>query len=159
MGMIWVGYRRKEDAARHILEDADRTEELLESDDEETSVDLDKAWHGLHWLLTGSAEPTGDVTSDAIFGGEPTGEDLGYGPGRLLSAEGVGAVAARLQVVEPHALRARLDPAAMEEAGVYPSIWDEDDVFDTYLVPAFERLRAFYSAAADSGDCVIQTIC
>lgn len=159
MGMIWVAYRRSADAAREFLEDADSMDELLESDDDETSVDLDKAWHGIHWLLTGSAEPTAEVASEAIFGGEPIGEDLGYGPGRLLSAAGVGAVAARLRELEPDTLRARMDPAAMEDAGIYPLIWDEDDVFDTYLAPAFENLRAFYSTAAQSGEAVIQTIC
>lgn len=28
-------------------------------------------WHGLHWVLTGSAEPTADVTSSALLGGRP----------------------------------------------------------------------------------------
>lgn len=159
MGMIWVGYRRSEGAARQILEDADRMDELVESDDDETSIDLDKAWHGVHWLLTGSSEPTVDLASEAIFGGEPLGEDRGYGPARLLSPEGVMAVAARLRELEPETLRARMDSSAMEDADVYPSIWDEEDVFDTYLAPAFENLRTFYSAAAQDGESVIQIIC
>ena len=159
MGMIWVGYRREEEAARRILEDADLVDELLESDDDVTSVDLDKAWHGIHWLLTGSAGPGTEVVSSAIFGGEPLGEDLGYGPGRLLSAQSVAAVAAALQGLEPSALRQRMNPPAMDDAGVYPAIWHETDVFDTYLAPAFDRLRTFYSAAARSGEAVIQTVC
>ncbi len=157
--MIWVGYRMSEDVARHVLEDADRMDELLESDDDLTSVDLDKAWHGIHWLLTGETDPSTGVVSSAIFGGEPLGEDLGYGPGRLLSAEDVAAVAAALQDLEPDALRTRMDPSAMDDAGVYPSIWDEPDVFDSYLAPAFANLRTFYSAAAQSGEAVIQTLC
>ena len=52
-----------------------------------------------------------------------------------------------------------MDAVAMDEAGLYPSIWDEEDLFDTYLGPAYERLRAFYSAAAGSGEAVIQTVC
>ncbi len=159
MGMIWVAYRRTEEAARHILEDADRVDELLESDDDVTSVDLDKAWHGIHWLLTGSADPTTDVVSSAIFGGEPLGEDIGYGPGRLLSIEGVGAVAAALRELDAEALRGRMNPSAMDAVGIYPQIWDEADVFDTYLAPAFDNLRAFYTAAATSGEAVIQTLC
>jgi hypothetical protein len=159
MGMIWVGYRRSADVARDILEDEDSFEELLESDDDEASVDLDKAWHGIHWLLTGSAAPTDDVASDAIFGGEPVGEDLGYGPPRLLPAERVSELSERLTELGTDALRVRMDPGAMEDAGVYPSIWDEDDVFDTYLMPAFESLRTFYAAAALARESVIQTIC
>lgn len=47
----------------------------------------------------------------------------------------------------------------MDDAGIYPQIWDEADVFDTYLVPAFDNLRAFYAAAARAGEAVIQTLC
>jgi hypothetical protein len=43
-----VGYRRDATTARELLEDSERLDELLDSDDDETSVDLDKAWHGLH---------------------------------------------------------------------------------------------------------------
>src|SRR3569832_1383456 len=100
MGMIWVGYRRDAAVARQLLEDPEQFGELLESDDEETSVDLDKAWHGIHWLLTGSADPTAETLSDAILGGEGIGEDLGYGPGRLLAAARVGAVAEALDGID-----------------------------------------------------------
>jgi hypothetical protein len=159
MGMIWVGYRRDAGTARHLLEDPDRLEELLESDDDVTSVDLDKAWHGLHWLLTGSDGPSTGPLSDAIFGGEAIGEDLGYGPGRLVSPEHVRSIAVGLREIGVDTLRTRMNAPAMIAAEIYPVIWDEDDVFDTYLVPAFENLRDFYSAAADREQAVIQTIC
>lgn len=158
MGMIWVGYRRSDSAARQLLEDEKKVSELLASAGDAMSVDLDKAWQGLHWLLTTSSGPTDDQVSDAVFGGEEVGGDLGYGPGRLLSAQGVKAVDARLRDVQPETLRARMDPAAMEIADIYPPIWDEEDVFDTYLAPAFEDLCAFYSAAAAAGESVIQTV-
>lgn len=159
MGMSWVAYRRDDADARAVLEDADRLDELLEAEDDARSVDLDKAWHGIHWLLTGSVDPTLDAVSGAVLGGEPLGEDLGYGPPRLLSAADVSAVAAAMHEVAPDVLRARMDGPAMEAAGVYPSIWDEPDVFETYLAPAFESLREFYAAAADAGEAVIQVIC
>jgi hypothetical protein len=159
MGMIWVGYRRNATIARQLLEDPGRLEELIESNDGATSVDLDKAWHGLHWLLTGNADPTAAPLSEAIFGGESLGEDLGYGPGRLLSAARVAAVANALAQIDLDSLRDRMDPSAMDAAKVYPSIWGEDDVFDTYLAPAFEGLRAFYSAAVAANEAIIQTIC
>ena len=159
MGMIWVAYRRDHSVVDGLLKDPDQVDELLESDDDETSVDIDKAWHGIHWLLTGSGEPTADAKSDVIFGGEPFGEDLGYGPARMLSAEGVGRVAKVLGNLDTDSLRERLDPAAMQRAGIYPEIWDEDDVLDEYLLPAVRQLRSFYDAAAKSGEAVIQTLC
>ncbi|MGC5585414.1 DUF1877 family protein [Ornithinimicrobium sp. W1665] len=45
------------------------------------------AWHGIHWLLTGSQDSTDDVTCEVIFGGEPVGDDLGHGPARLLDPQ------------------------------------------------------------------------
>ncbi|MFN8192692.1 MAG: YfbM family protein [Nocardioidaceae bacterium] len=157
--MIWVAYRRNPETARQFLEDPDLLDELLESDDDRTSVDLDKAWHGIHWLLTGSDGPTATVISEAIFGGEPVGDDLGYGPGRLMTSDRVLAVAAALRELPTETLRAKLDPPAMTEAGIYPRVWEEPDVFDSYLAPAFEKLRAFYASAAEAREAVIQTIC
>lgn len=89
MGMIWVGYRRDEAAARELLEDPDGIDELLESDDDVASV----------------------------------------------------------------------DPAAMMQEQIYPTIWLESDIFDGYLLPAFQRLRTFYAAAAAADEAVIQTLC
>lgn len=159
MGMVWVAYRREPGEARRSLEDPELLEELLDSDDDVTSVDLDKAWHGIHWLLTGSAEPTLDVVSAAIFGGDPVGEDVGYGPGRLMDPGDVSAVAAVLSELDIPGLREHVDPAAMDEAGIYPRIWDEEDVFDTYLVPNLVSLRDFYRSAAQANQAVIQTLC
>jgi hypothetical protein len=157
--MIWVGYRRSADEAAELVQTADGIDTLLESDDDETSLDLDKAWHGIHWLLTGSQDSTDDVTSEVIFGGEPVGEDLGYGPARLLEPEGVRAVASALQALPADELRRRVDLKAMSTAELYPDIWDEADVFDSYLGPAYDRLCAFYVKAAQDGQTVIQAIC
>jgi len=159
VGMIWVAYRRRPDTARQFLEDPDLLDDPLESDDDQTSVDLDKAWHGIHWLLSGSEGPTAAVVSEAIFGGDPIGEDLGYGPGRLLSADAVATVAAALHELPSDVLRPRMDSFAMTAAGIYPMIWDEPDVFDTYLAPAYDNLRAFYASAAAAQEAVVQTIC
>lgn len=160
MGMVWVGYRREESEAKELLEEPEGVDELLESDDDDTSVDLDKAWHGLHWLLTTSVDTVpGDPLSDVIFGGEGVGEDLGYGPPRLLRAARVQVVADALARVDRASLRARMDSEAMEAAEVYPMIWDEDDVFDSYLGPAYDSLRDFYAAAAGANEAVIQTLC
>jgi hypothetical protein len=160
MGMIWVGYRRDADEARAILEDDDRVEDLLDSDDGTTSYDLDKAWHGIHWLLTGSAEPTGDVLSDAVLGGEEVGDDLGYGAPRLLTAGRVADVADALAGVDADVLHARFDPEAMRAAQVYPDVWDrEDDSLEGWLLGELDGLRGFYRAAATAEQAVIQTIC
>lgn len=157
--MVWAGYRRDPAEAVRLVRDPGLVDDLLESEDFGTMLDLDKGWHGIHWLLTGSAEPTEAPLSDAIFGGDAFGEDLGYGPPRLLPPERVRSVAAALEATDVESLRARMLPAAMAEAGIYPAIWDEDDIFDEYLAPSLEELRQFYAAAATAGEAVVQTLC
>ena len=61
MGVVWVGFRRDDETARETLENPEAWDDLFEGDDDdEKSVDLDKAWHGLHWLLNGSADATSE---------------------------------------------------------------------------------------------------
>ena len=156
--MTWIGYRRDPETARRIALDPELLDELLESESAQECVDLDKAWHGVHWLLTGSAEESSGPASDAILGGEPVGEDLGYGPARLLGADAVAAVAGVLQGLDLDSLSSRFDPARMQQAEVYPDIWDEHGVFEDYLRPALEDLREFYSSAAAAHEAVIQLL-
>lgn len=159
MGMIWVAHRRNRLFVDGLLKDPEQVEELLEPDDDVTSVDIDKAWHGVHRLLTGSGGPTTAAESDVIVGGEPFGEDLGFGPARLVSIEGVDRVAQVLANPDTESLQVRMDPAAMKRAEIYPAMWDEDHVLDEYLLPALQELRSFYDAAAKAGEAVIQTLC
>ena len=66
MGMGWVGYRRDQEFVQAALRDPDVLMDLLDDEDEDNSTDLDKAWHGIHWLLTGSAEPDAGVGSQVM---------------------------------------------------------------------------------------------
>lgn len=68
-------------------------------------------------------------------------------------------VADALKMLDIDTLRRRMDGRAMTNAEIYPAIWDENDVFDEYLVPAFTDLRRFYEQASTAGQAVIQTIC
>ena len=146
-------------------------------DEPELDVDVDKAWHGIHWLLTGSGDdqpptprrrglfrrraagptPSGPE-SLAVLGGEPVGADNGYGPARYLRPDEVAAVAAALQPLTPELLADRLDLASMDAEGLYPQIWDEEDVYEAYLSPIYAALRQFYLDAAARGAAVLLAI-
>lgn len=125
---------------------------LAESDD----LDLDKAWHGLHYLLTGTAWEGEFPASFLVSGGMPLGEeDVGYGPARAFAPEEVRAIADFLDGMDETALRARYVPAELAEAEIYPDvIWTRDEEAETnweYLLDAFTRSRAFVREAADRG--------
>lgn len=119
---------------------------------------LDKAWHGLHYLLTGEAEGRPLALALAITGGAEFGEEVGYGPARYVTAGEVAAVAAALAGVTPDTLRERFNPREMEARDIYPEIiWvrDEEHALE-YVLDAFADLQKFYADAAARGDAVIQ---
>jgi len=134
---------------------------LFPDDDEGTeldnALDIDKAWHGIHYLLNGTTEGGDEPYSLVILGGQEIGEDLGYGPARLLFPEQVADIAGALREMDADALEARFDPVAMEEAQIYPEqTWTRDgqEALD-YLLHYYARLTDFYEAAAARGDGVI----
>jgi hypothetical protein len=126
----------------------------------DTEVDLDKAWHGIHYLLTGSIESNGTLASKVIMGGENIGPDRGYGPAQLLNPAEVKAIAHLLEETKPDMLRMRFKPKEMTQMGVYPAvIWERDgDEALTYLLDYYKKLVAFYKLAAEKGQAVILVI-
>ena len=158
MGMIWVAYRRDRLYADALIADHELIEDLLESDDDVTSVDIDKAWHGVHWLLTGSAEPGNTIASDVIFGGQPVG-DPEEEMIQVIAEPRVARIKTYLAELDEASLRARFDPQAMIQADVYPTgIWDEPDLLEEYLLPAVQQLKEFYSTAERADEVVIVTL-
>jgi hypothetical protein len=132
---------------------------LLEETSDSRVLDIDKAWHGIHYLLAGSGEPTRDVRSLAIFGGKEVGDDLGYGPARLLSPADVKEVARVLKEESLEKLSARYDPKKMEKLQIYPEIWVREgkEAFE-YLAEYYRKLAAFYENAAASGSALLLVI-
>lgn len=162
MGMIYAARALSSVELRELRADPSLVHRLIaeQTADPRMSLDLDKAWHGIHVLLTGNH---GEVDSDdpldlAILGGTPIGEDVGFGPATLLTPGQVKAVAAALRQVPRQTMLARYDPEAFTAAQVYPAIWDEEDVLDGYLVPYLEDLLAFYRQAAVRGHAVLQML-
>ena len=43
-------------------------------------LSLEKAWHGVHYLLAGTAEPGPELRSQAVLGGVELGDDPGASP-------------------------------------------------------------------------------
>jgi hypothetical protein len=121
------------------------------------SVSIDKAWHGLHYLLCGKLEPTPGPLGQAVFGGTEIGEDQGYGPARYFSPAQVAEIAAALQSPSlERELHARFDGAAMTQLGIYPGVWEPDD--RDWLIEAFHTVRDFYAAASKAEQAVVTLI-
>lgn len=118
--------------------------------DEERCLDLDKAWSGLHFLLSGGTAKEEAKADDPILGGERIGdEDIGFGPARVLGRESVRSVAERLAATDFGAFRGLFLERVLGNEEVYPCHEDEEDF--NYLEYNFAALAAFYGRCAGSG--------
>jgi hypothetical protein len=126
----------------------------------DTEVYLDKSWHGIHYLLTGSVESNGTLASKVIMGGGDIGPDRGYGPAQLLEPADVKAIAQLLEQTTPDMLAKRFKPKEMTRADIYPGeIWARDgDEALSYVLDYYKKLVAFYKLAAERGQAVILVI-
>jgi hypothetical protein len=121
-------------------------------DGEGKAIDVDKSWHGMHYLLTRSGE-AGSPPLDFLLGGGRTvgDEDVGYGPAWVFTAAETRGIAAAVASVSDEELRARYDPSAMDAADVYPSrIWvrDGDEALD-YVMEYIAMLRGTLAEAVE----------
>lgn len=130
---------------------------LFPDDDGNThpdALDIDKTWHAIHFLLTRTVWEGEPPLSQAILGGDPVGDDTGFGPARYLSPAEVREVAAALVLVPADDLRRRYgDGSALTANEIYPSIWDEEgwDYVSSYYV----ELVAHYERASQRGDAML----
>jgi Domain of unknown function (DUF1877) len=121
-----------------------------------TSLSLEKAWHGLHYLLTGSAAEGDLPLAFLLQGGEEVGEDDSYGPPRLFSPDEVEEIDAALSAISDDQLWSRFDPEQMSAEGVYPDCWDEpeQDLREEYL-SYFHEMKKIVSLANTRGDALL----
>jgi len=121
------------------------------------SVSLDKAWHGLHYLLCGALEPVPGPLGQAVFGGSAIGEDRGCGSARYFAQSQVAEIADALQLPGlERELQGRFNGETMTQLGVYPGTWEPDD--DDWLIKAFRTLRDFYAATSSAEQAVVTII-
>ncbi|MFC7687062.1 YfbM family protein [Ureibacillus sp. GCM10028918] len=122
---------------------------------EDREFDIDKAWHGIYFLLTGIADlqkPIESLSGLAIFGGTEIGSDLGYGPLRYLEVEEVKDIANALEIVSVREFATRYKEIEINKFDIYPfdGQWTEED--KEYLVENFKALVEFYRLAANQGE-------
>lgn len=119
-------------------------------------LDVDKAWHGIHYLVTGSATEGASPLNFLLLGGRTIGEDMGYGPARGFSPSEVKAIAAALSAVTADTLRSRYDAKVMQREDIYPGFWvREGDEGLRYVLNHFEDLREFVVGAAEDGEALV----
>ena len=162
MGMVACLTSLSSETLGELQKNPDLVEEYLFPDDSDSEppnyIELDKAWHGIHYLLTGQADGGELPQALAVVGGEEFGPQVGYGPARFLTPPQVQSVAVALAKLSAESLASRFDPSDMEAKQIYPDvIWvrDGQEALD-YVLDNYQQLKTFYSDAAERGDAVIQ---
>lgn len=118
----------------------------------EAGLCLDESWHILHYLITGGAREASLPLGNAILGGTPIGDDMGYGPARYLDPQQVREVAGALSRINPEELVERFDPAVMLEEKIYGLEAEEKfDMLEYY----FAQLARYYATAAERGNAML----
>ena len=123
-----------------------------------TSLDIDKAWHAIHFLLTGDSYEGNAPLNFICMGGIPIGEeDVGYGPARGLTPVEVTELDVALKPISSTDLRDKYNAAQFVEESIYPNIWDEsvEECLDDYVLDYYEELKKFISTAAQENQALI----
>jgi hypothetical protein len=160
MGMVMCLETASDKSIKQLLRKPDLIESWLSGDSEETEVsdehiqvDLDKAWHAIHFLLCGSADGGDGPEAFLLAGGTAIGDiDVGYGPARAFRSDEIKAISKALTVIPPEALRARFNHALLKKHDIYPSIWDRNDPGDVdYTIEYYDTLLQHLNTAASKG--------
>jgi hypothetical protein len=131
-------------------------------------LDVDKSWHGIHFLLTGDkgrVARESRVEAESVREGEPPlrwaviapteiGEDIGYGPARVLTPDQVIEVSKALAPVTADKLKRKCDWQLMNDSEIYPRGWRAGD--EEYIAENFTQLKKLYESAARRRMGVIQ---
>jgi hypothetical protein len=124
--------------------------------DPEREINIDKAWHGLHFLLTGTADEGEGPASFLMQGGEALDDE---GRARAFRPVEVERIARHLQALSQEQLAGRFDGKRMNELDIYPGrIWQpESGDHDTrqWLLDFYEEVREFMVRVAAARECVI----
>lgn len=130
------------------------------SPDPDRSIDIEKGWHGLHFLLTGTVDEGEEPACYLLRGGEDLDDE---GLIRALRPGQVRQFAQYLSTIAADDLARRYDPERMTRLEIYPDvIWKRKDEPGgsplEWLIECFEDVRRFVDKAAAAGDCVIITV-
>ncbi len=118
-------------------------------------LDLQKAWHGLHFVLTGLPEGGKPPLANAILGGRELPDQdkiMGYGPARYLTPDQVREVSLALQQISEKDVVRRFNLDAARAAGIYALDQPEDL---EYLKFHLRKLKAYYKSAAARGNAML----
>ena len=119
-------------------------------------LDVDKSWHGIHFLLTGAATGGDGPLAWVVFAPTWIGEDGDHATARLLRPDEVVAVSKALAPLTADKLRRKCDWSVMNDREIYPQGWRSGD--EEYIAENFSSLKKLYESAARRRMAILQWI-
>jgi hypothetical protein len=115
---------------------------------------VDKAWHAIHFLLTGQTEGGDPPLAWTILGGLELKDEKNYTEGnalRMLSPDQVKEVAEALAGISADQLLSRATIADMISKEIY-GVSEDEKMAREYIHSCYAELRDFYAEAAKKGN-------
>ncbi len=135
---------------------------LFEGEDEgEATVDFDKAWHALHFMLCGDMGRTASPLSVMLSNDEGLkGTDAHFYGYWVVSPDEVRDFDGALSALPDRDIAARYDPGAFEAHNLYGAdiFTDEGEEALPYVMRGLPTLRALMRATAEARHYIIGTI-
>ncbi|SRR5579883_729632 len=139
------------------LREIEDEEEFYQALETAPKVDVRKEWHGLHYLLTGTASGFPAPRGFLVEGGEEIGPNDGYGPPRLFSPREVDDIHSVLVDISEEELWSHFDADQMNADQVYPPLdWHEElEQTRRCYLRTFTELKKFVDEASQRGQCLV----
>ncbi|CZR98590.1 hypothetical protein CDFC105_73818 [Clostridioides difficile] len=159
MGMIGCYIRISEENVLKLQQAEDNLQGLVFGDmDEDNTISIDKAWHAIHFTLTGC--PFGgeddNIFSKLVMSGNVFMEIDGEPPAMLITANDVKKLSEAMDSLEEQQFREKFNISEMLENNIYPVMDDEnEEEFFDYVWANLIELKKFIEEAANDRQAVI----
>ena len=157
MSMIGYYKRLKNEKLQNIIKSKEKTlGSLFKDENGESTLDIDKSWHGIHFLLTGSPWEGKPPLSYVVLGGQPMDIiDMEYGPPRYITNEQVKEVYKALIQLPIDEIVQSYNAVKFEAAEIYPGIWGEEGQELEYLLNYINQIISFLELAVKNDQSII----
>ena len=159
MGMTMTLFQMEQEILESILKNPETLFEFDHSDEKYNSVNIDKSWDGIKFLLSGGNNVNQKTNSSIIISsGQIIGEFDEYDIYKVnfLTAYQVKECVVDLEKITMNYLQENFDPKTMNEKDLYCSPFDETS-FD-YLFEIYKKVKKFYLEAEQNNKAVITYI-
>ncbi|KPI48255.1 hypothetical protein IM33_17520 [Clostridioides difficile] len=159
MGMIGCYTRiSEEDVLKLQQAEGNLQDFVFEDVYENSTINIDKAWHTIHFTLTGCSFGGDDdnIFSKLVLSGNIFMEIDGEPPAMLITADDVKKLSEAMNNLEEQTFRKKFNISEMLENNIYSVMDDEnEEEFFDYVWANLIELKKFIEEASNEGQAVI----